>query len=323
MLIKDPDDIPGGDITPPSLFARRRFLVAAGLAGAGAAAYALGGRRLFAAPPPPPRVPVTDLHKSAHTLDSLPGEALTSYADLTRYNNFYELGTSKEDPAENAGYLHPRPWTVQLDGEVESPQTVDIERILKLAPLEERVYRFRCVEAWSMVVPWLGYSLSTLLRLAKPTSRARFVAFTTLLDPKQLPGQRDSVLDWPYAEGLRIDEAMHPLCLLCLGLYGELLPNQNGAPLRLIVPWKYGFKSIKSIVRITFTESQPPTSWNLANPREYGFYANVNPSVDHRRWSQASERRLGEVRRRRTLPFNGYAEQVAGLYADLDLRRHF
>jgi sulfoxide reductase catalytic subunit YedY len=323
MLIKDPDDIPSHEITSPALFARRRFLVGAGLAGVGAVAYATIGRKLLQKPPLPPRVPVAGVQKSPYTLDSLAGEQLNSYDDITRYNNFYELGTSKEDPAENAGYLRPRPWTVQLDGEVESPQTVDIERILKLAPIEERVYRFRCVEAWSMVVPWLGYSLSTLLALAKPTSRARFVAFTTLHDRDQLPGQSDSVLPWPYVEALRIDEATHPLCLLCLGLYGELLPNQNGAPLRLVVPWKYGFKSIKSIVRITLTESQPKTSWNVANPREYGFYANVNPSVDHRRWSQASERRLGEIRRRRTLPFNGYAQQVAHLYQDLDLRRNF
>lgn len=323
MLIKDPDYIPSHEITSPALFSRRRVLAGAGLAGLGALTYATVGRALFAKPPLPPRVPLSGVQKSPYTLDSLGGEPLNSYDDITRYNNFYELGTSKEDPAENAGYLRPRPWTVQLDGEVESPQTVDIERILKLAPIEERVYRFRCVEAWSMVVPWLGYPLSTLLALARPTSRARFVAFTTLFDRQQLPGQRDAVLPWPYAEGLRIDEAMHPLCLLCLGLYGELLPNQNGAPLRLIVPWKYGFKSIKSIVRITLTDSQPPTSWNVANPREYGFFANVNPSVDHRRWSQASERRLGELRRRRTLPFNGYAEQVAGLYANLDLRRNF
>lgn len=323
MLIKDPEDIPSREITPPSLFARRRFLVGAGLAGVGALAAAAAGRKLLQKPPLPPRVPMGGVQKSAYTLDSLGGERLNSYDEITRYNNFYELGTSKEDPFENAGYLRPRPWTVQLDGEVEAPQTVDIERILTLAPLEERVYRFRCVEAWSMVVPWLGYSLSRLLALAKPTSRARFVAFTTLQDREQLPGQRDAVLPGPYVEGLRIDEAMHPLCLLCLGLYGELLPNQNGAPLRLIVPWKYGFKSSKSIVRITLTESQPPTSWNLVNPREYGFYANVNPSVEHRRWSQRSERRLGELSRRRTLPFNGYAEQVAGLYQGLDLRRNF
>jgi len=250
-------------------------------------------------------------------------ELLTPYRDVTGYNNFYEFGTDKGDPAENARTLRPRPWTVSIEGEVHKPQLVDLDQLLGWFPLEERVYRMRCVEAWSMVIPWVGFSLGDLLRRLEPTSRAKYVAFTTLLDPEQLPEQRGHLLDWPYVEGLRLDEAMHPLAILAVGLYGKVLPNQNGAPLRLVVPWKYGFKGIKSIVKIRLTEEQPPTTWNLAAPREYGFYANVNPAVDHPRWSQATERRLGEFRRRPTLPFNGYAEQVADLYAGMDLRRSF
>ena len=250
-------------------------------------------------------------------------ELLTPYRDVTSYNNFYEFGTDKGDPAELAGTLRPRPWTVRVDGEVKKPQVIDVDQLLGWFPLEERVYRMRCVEAWSMVIPWLGFPLGDLLRRVEPTSRARYVAFTTLFDPEQMPGQQRRVLDWPYVEGLRIDEAMHPLTILAVGLYGKALPNQNGAPLRLVVPWKYGFKGVKSIVRISLVEAQPPTTWNLAAPREYGFYANVNPAVDHPRWSQATERRIGEVRRRPTLPFNGYAEQVAGLYAGMDLRESF
>ena len=250
-------------------------------------------------------------------------ETPTPYRDVTTYNNFYEFGTDKSDPAANANVLRPRPWTVTIDGEVNRPQVVDVDQLLGWFPLEERVYRMRCVEAWSMVIPWVGFPLGDLLRRVEPTSRAKYVAFTTLLDPKQMPEQRSSVLDWPYVEGLRIDEAMHPLAVLAVGLYGKVLPNQNGAPLRLVVPWKYGFKGIKSIVKITLTETQPPTTWNIAGPREYGFYANVNPEVDHPRWSQASERRIGEFRRRPTLPWNGYAEQVAGLYSGMDLRRFF
>jgi sulfoxide reductase catalytic subunit YedY len=248
---------------------------------------------------------------------------MTPLADVTSYNNFYEFGTEKGDPAANAGTLRPRPWTVAIEGEVERPQVVDIDQLLKWFPLEERVYRMRCVEAWSMVIPWIGFPLRDLIARVAPTSKARFVAFTTLLDPDQMPGQRRAVLDWPYVEGLRLDEAMHPLAILAVGLYGKPLPNQNGAPLRLVTPWKYGFKGIKSIVKIRFTETQPPTSWNLAAPDEYGFYANVNPAVDHPRWSQATERRIGDLRRRPTLPFNGYADQVASLYSGMDLRRFF
>jgi len=250
-------------------------------------------------------------------------ELLTPYRDVTSYNNFYEFGTDKSDPAENARTLRPRPWTVGVEGEVHSPQVIDVDQLLARFPLEERVYRMRCVEAWSMVIPWVGFPLGDLLKWVEPTSRAKYVAFTTLLDPEQMPEQRRHVLDWPYVEGLRIDEAMHPLAILAVGLYGKVLPKQNGAPLRLVVPWKYGFKGIKSIVKIRLTEEQPPTTWSLAAPHEYGFYANVNPTVDHPRWSQATERRIGEFRRRPTLPFNGYAEQVAGLYSGMDLRRFF
>jgi sulfoxide reductase catalytic subunit YedY len=247
----------------------------------------------------------------------------TPYESVATFNNFYEFGTDKSDPAANARTLKPRPWTVSIEGEVARPAVVDIDELLKRFPLEERVYRMRCVEAWSMVIPWVGFPLGSLLQRAQPTSRAKHVAFASLLDPQQMPEQRSRLLDWPYVEGLRIDEAMHPLSILAVGLYGRELPNQNGAPIRLVVPWKYGFKGIKSIVRIRLMEEQPPTTWSLAGPREYGFYANVNPAVDHPRWSQATERRIGEFRRRPTLPFNGYADQVAGLYAGMDLRRLF
>jgi methionine sulfoxide reductase catalytic subunit len=251
------------------------------------------------------------------------GEPQTPYESITNYNNFYEFGTDKSDPAENAGTLRPRPWTVAVEGEVAHPRVVDIDQLLKWFPLEERIYRMRCVEAWSMVIPWVGFPLGDLLRRVEPTSRARYVAFISLYDPQQMPGQRSNLLDWPYVEGLRIDEAMHPLTILAFGLYGRPLPNQDGAPLRLVVPWKYGFKGIKSIVKIRLTEHQPTTTWNLAAPDEYGFYANVNPAVDHPRWSQATERRIGEYHRRPTLSFNGYADQVAGLYSGMDLRRFF
>ena len=250
-------------------------------------------------------------------------EALTPFSDVATYNNFYEFGLDKSDPANEAHRLVTRPWTIEVSGEVARPQTLDLEQLQKWFPLEERVYRLRCVEAWSMVIPWLGFPLAALIGRLAPTSRAKYVAFTTLYDPEQMPGQRDRVLAWPYVEALRIDEATHPLTLMALGLYGKVLPNQNGAPVRLVVPWKYGFKSIKSIVKIAFTERMPPTTWSTAAPSEYGFYANVNPFVHHPRWSQASERRIGELARRPTLPFNGYAEQVAPLYAGLDLRENF
>lgn len=254
-------------------------------------------------------------------------ETLTPYKDVTTYNNFYEFGTSKSSPAIMAKDFKPRPWAIEVSGEVEKPLTLDLEDILARYPLEERIYRLRCVEAWSMVVPWVGFPLASLIKDLKPTSKAKYVAFKTLHDPERMAGQKTTLfgsgLDWPYREGLRMDEAMHPLTILAVGLYGEMMPNQNGAPIRLVVPWKYGFKSIKSIVSIEFTEQQPVTTWEKLAPNEYGFYANVNPEVDHPRWSQAKERRLGEFRKRRTLMFNGYAEQVAGLYKGLDLKKFY
>jgi sulfoxide reductase catalytic subunit YedY len=250
-------------------------------------------------------------------------DKLTPLEDVTHYNNFYEFGTDKESPAERAKTLKTRPWTITVEGAINKPKTWDIDELLKLAPLEERIYRLRCVEAWSMVIPWVGFSLAELIKRAEPTSKAKFVEFITLNDPEQMPGVKSPVLDWPYTEGLRIDEAMHPLTLLAVGLYGEVLPKQNGAPIRIVVPWKYGFKSAKSIVRIRFVETMPQTSWIKANPAEYGFYSNVNPSVDHPRWSQAKERRIGEFLKRPTLSFNGYAEQVASLYSGMDLQKFF
>lgn len=250
-------------------------------------------------------------------------EDQTSYDSITHYNNFYEFGTDKEDPARRAGRLRTRPWTVRVEGLVGKPQTIDIDRLIRLAPLEERVYRMRCVEGWSMVIPWVGFPLNALLKMVEPLGKAKFVAFETLRDPGQMPGQRTSVLEWPYVEGLRLDEAMHPLTLLAVGLYGRVLPNQNGAPVRLVVPWKYGFKSIKSIVRIRLVDRQPPTSWNISAPQEYGFYSNVNPTVDHPRWSQARERRIGDWLPRATLPYNGYGEEVAHLYRGMNLKRYY
>jgi sulfoxide reductase catalytic subunit YedY len=307
------------EITPPEVWFSRRTL----LAGALAAGVSTLARPAGAAEGPPPDA--ARLACTANPRYSV-SEAANRYQEITTYNNFYEFGTDKEDPSANARGFRTRPWSVRVDGEAEVRGTFTLEDILKGQALEERTYRFRCVEAWSLIVPWVGFPLSSLLTRFKPTSRARYVEFTTLYDPNRMPGQRAGVLDWPYVEGLRMDEAMHPLTLMVVGLYGVVLPNQDGAPLRLIVPWKYGFKSIKSIVRIRFTESQPRTTWNLAAPNEYGFYANVNPAVDHPRWSQASERRIGApflAARRPTLPFNGYADQVAALYAGMDLRRNF
>ena len=254
-------------------------------------------------------------------------EKLTAYKDVTSYNNFYEFGTDKSDPAENAHTLKPRPWSVVIEGECAKPGRFSLDDLLKVAPMEERIYRLRCVEGWSMVIPWVGYSLAELLKKAEPTGKAKYVEFTTLADKAQMPGVRSGVLDWPYVEGLRIDEAMHPLTLMAFGLYGEVLPNQNGAPLRLVVPWKYGFKSAKSIVKIRFVEKQPISSWTKAAQQEYGFYSNVNPQVDHPRWSQATERRIGEdglfAKRRQTLMFNGYEAQVGQLYAGMDLKKNY
>jgi sulfoxide reductase catalytic subunit YedY len=317
------------EITPEELYLRRReFLRNAALFGA--TASAVGGGLLaltggLSTPAPEEDAPASAApdaparSQGGEPLEDVP----TPYKDITTYNNFYEFGFGKSDASRRAGTLRTRPWTVRIDGEVHKPQVVDIDTLLRWFPLEERVYRMRCVEAWSMVIPWLGFPLGALIRKVEPTSRAKYVALTTLFDPAQMPEQRGNVLPWPYVEGLRIDEAVHPLTLLASGLYGKPLPNQNGAPLRLVVPWKYGFKGVKSIVRITFTEQQPKTTWNQAAPHEYGFYANVNPAVDHPRWSQATERRIGELRRRPTLPFNGYADEVAHLYAGMDLRKYF
>ena len=306
------NDLTESEATPESLYLRRRDFLRLGAAGALAAALPASAES------PGPTGERLAVAKSENLAGS---EKPTPWDAVTTYNNFYEFGTSKEDPARYAGSLKPRPWTIAIDGEVARPQVLDVDALLKTFPLEERIYRHRCVEAWSMVVPWVGFPLASLIGRLQPTSKARFVEFLTLEDPAQMPGQRRGVLDWPYTEGLRIDEATHPLALLVVGLYGRVLPNQNGAPLRLVVPWKYGFKGIKSIVRIRFTESQPRTTWAAMAPSEYGFFANVNPAVDHPRWSQAKERRIGEFFRRDTLPFNGYATQVANLYAGTDPRK--
>ena len=271
------------------------------------------------------------LAKLPGTRSAVPGAAVmdkpTSYADATSYNNYYEFGTDKSEPAERAHTLKTRPWMVSVEGECAKPGSYDIDALLKLAPMEERLYRLRCVEGWSMVVPWVGYSLAELIKRAEPSSKAKFVEFTTLADRAQMPGLRSGVLDWPYVEGLRLDEALHPLALLTFGMYGEVLPNQNGAPVRIVLPWKYGFKSAKSIVKIRFVEKQPVSSWEQSAPQEYGFYSNVNPNVPHPRWSQAGERRIGEdglfAKKRPTLMFNGYEPQVGQLYAGMDLKRNF
>jgi methionine sulfoxide reductase catalytic subunit len=304
--------IPPSEITPLDVYLDRRRL----MAGLGAALLGLGSSRVRGA---------AQLTYSGGSRYST-AEPRNSFEDITTYNNYYEFGTGKEDPSQRSGSFHPRPWSVTVAGEADVTGTFTLEDILKPHPLEERIYRLRCVEAWSMVIPWVGFPLGDLIRRFKPNSRAKYVAFTTVLRPAEMPGQRFPVLEWPYVEGLRMDEAMHPLTILAVGLYGQALPNQNGAPLRLVVPWKYGFKSIKSIVEIRFTEHQPPTSWNRSAPREYGFYSNVNPTVDHPRWSQASERRLGGglfSPRQPTLMFNGYADQVAGLYRGMDLAKNF
>ncbi len=296
MLIKKPDDLRSSEITPENLYYdRREFLRAAGLLGIAAAT--LGGQQLK--------------------------DELTPYEDVTTYNNFYEFGTDKSDPAENAKGFKTKPWSVAVEGLVSKPATYSLEDFIKPSKLEERVYRHRCVEAWSMVIPWLGFPMSDLINRVQPLSSAKFIEFQTLNDPRQMPGQRSPVLPWPYTEGLRLDEAMHPLALFAVGLYGKMLLPQNGAPLRTVIPWKYGFKATKSIVRIRFTDKQPRTAWNQATPNEYGFYANVNPEVDHPRWSQAKERRIGEFRKRPTLMLNGYADQVGRLYQGLDLRKNY
>ncbi|HEX8632739.1 MAG TPA: protein-methionine-sulfoxide reductase catalytic subunit MsrP [Pyrinomonadaceae bacterium] len=326
MLIKKPDDIRSSEITDKKLYlTRRNFMRGAALA-ATTAATGLVYRR-FAVPAPPPlkgeKIENIQLAEPATSFPPPPGEARTSYEEITNYNNFYEFSTGKSEVAGEARGFVTRPWTVEVAGMVGKPRVFDLDDLLKLAPLEERVYRMRCVERWSMVIPWVGFPLAKLLAQAEPLGGAKYVAFQTLLDPQRMPNQRSGVLEWPYVEGLRLDEAMHPLTILASGLYGETLPPQNGAPLRLVVPWKYGYKSIKSIVKITLTEARPKTTWNIEWPDAYGFYSNVNPKVHHPSWSQAKERRIGEFGLRDTLPFNGYGEQVAQLYAGMDLRVNY
>ena len=315
MLIRKPRDIPYSDVTPQSLYLRRRefFQTAAGGAIAAAAMLAPTGVRAQGRPKLP------NVRKSQYGA----GERLNDYDDVTGYNNFYEFGTDKKDPKANAQRFTTRPWSIRVEGLVKAPATHDIDSFIKPYALEERIYRLRCVEGWSMVIPWVGFPLADVIKRLEPQPGAKFVEFVTLNDPERMPGQRVPVLRWPYVEGLRMDEAMNPLSILVVGVYGKALPNQNGAPIRLVVPWKYGFKGIKSIVRIRFTDRQPRNTWEIAAPREYGFYANVNPNVDHPRWSQTTERRLGEFRRRKTEMFNGYGEQVAQMYSNMDLRINF
>jgi methionine sulfoxide reductase catalytic subunit len=315
MLIKRSGDIKSGEITDQALYLNRRAFMT------GAAALALAPAGALAATPS--GAPLAATRNKAFDIP----DAHTKFQDATTYNNFYEFGVDKDDPSRLAHTLKPRPWKVQVDGLAHKPKTFDIEDILKMAPLEERVYRMRCVEGWSMVIPWIGFPLSVLLKRVEPTGAAKYVEFHTLVDPEQFPAQRKGFLnfgglDWPYTEGLRLDEALHPLTILSMGMYGQVMPNQNGAPIRLVVPWKYGFKSAKSIVRVRLTADEPKITWNKQAPQEYGFYSNVNPKVDHPRWSQATERRIGEFRRRETLMFNGY-DQVAGLYTGMDLKKHY
>jgi methionine sulfoxide reductase catalytic subunit len=325
MLIKKPQDINSSEITPKSAyFTRRRFITGAAATGAAVAA----GFYL--------RNTVSEANRTVEASAKLSGitksqfsttEKPTSFQDITNYNNYYEFSTDKYKPNGLSANFRARPWTVSIEGLVKKPKKLDIDTIMKLAPLEERIYRMRCVEGWSMVIPWVGFPLNALIQQAEPLGKAKFVAFQTLLDPNQMPNQKsDAVLSWPYVEGLRMDEAMHPLTLLAVGIYDEVLPNVDGAPLRLVVPWKYGFKGIKAIVKISFVENMPPTTWNIMAPEEYGFYSNVNPKVDHPRWSQATERRIGDsifAPKHATLMFNGYGDQVSNLYAGMDLRKYF
>ena len=316
MLIRHAPKFSSSEITPERFYLDRRSFIA------GAGALVLGAGAAEAA------VPQGQPLKAARNEMLSLKEPATKIESATTYNNFYEFGVNKEDPARLAGSFKTRPWTVKVDGLVAKPKTFDVDELLRAFPLEERVYSLRCVEAWSMIIPWIGFPLAALLKRVEPTSQAKYVAFTTLLDPEQFPGQKKGFfnlggLDWPYTEGLRVDEAMHPLTLLTVGMYGQVLPNQNGAPVRVVIPWKYGFKSAKSLVRISLVADQPKTAWNTAASQEYGFYCNVNPEVSHPRWSQASERRIGELRRRNTLMFNGYGDQVASLYTGMDLKKFY
>jgi len=320
MLIRKAPDLAYADVTPKSVYLNRRsFLQGIGIVGATAAAgkgllnLAFPSQAAFAA------TKLTGLARSPFST----AEKQNSYQDVTHYNNFYEFGTDKSDPAKNAKNFNTSNWTVSVEGEVAKPRKFTMDEILKIAPLEERIYRHRCVEAWSIVVPWIGFSFSNLVKLVEPTSKAQFVAFQSYYDSRQMPEGKYSGIDFPYLEGLRMDEAMNPLALLCVGMYGETLPNQDGAPVRMVLPWKYGFKSVKSLVKIKFQQKMPFTTWNLVAPNEYGFYANVNPNVDHPRWSQAKERRLGEIFKRPTIMFNGYSDQVAGMYNGMDLKKNY
>ena len=317
MLFKKSQDIPSQEITPKGIYLDRRKFILGMSAVAGAAVAASKAGKIFT----PSEVVLAETKLNAAKSSYSTSEKETPLNDITHYNNYYEFSTDKYEPADLAKNFNTRPWTIKVEGLVNKPQTFDIDTLLKMQ-LEERIYRMRCVEGWSMVIPWIGFPLSSLLNQVQPNSKAKFVEFTTLYDPKRYPGQKRSVLEWPYVEGLRMDEAMHPLTILAVGLYGATLPNQDGAPVRLVVPWKYGFKGIKAIVKINLVEHQPVSTWTKAAPNEYGFYSNVNPNVDHPRWSQAKERRIGELFRRPTLMFNGYPE-VASLYAGMDLRKFF
>jgi methionine sulfoxide reductase catalytic subunit len=319
MLIRRSPDLTYADVTPKSVYLnRRKFLQAMGIASVGA----LAGKSLLDLISPARSAYATS------KLDTIKGpfstdEKVTPFNDVTHYNNFYEFGTDKGDPARYSQNFRTSPWTVSVEGEVGKPRKFSLDEILKLAPLEERIYRHRCVEAWSIVVPWIGFSFNTLIKLVEPTPKAKYVAFESFYDIKQMPESRGTGLNYPYVEGLRLDEAMNPLTLLSVGMYGETLPNQDGAPVRMVIPWKYGFKSIKSIVKVKFVKGEPPTTWSMMAPNEYGFYSNVNPNVDHPRWSQAKERRLGEIFKRNTLMFNGYSDQVASLYAGMNLKKYY
>ncbi len=321
MLIKRPADIRSSEITDKKLYLNRREFIRAttGTAAAVATGVIGAGTFLHAATPAPHGRKLENVGKSAFSTD----EKANKWEEITTYNNYYEFGTDKDSPSMLARNFKTEPWTVTVDGECNKKAAWHLEDVLKGQALEERIYRHRCVEAWSMIIPWVGFPLSDFIKKCEPTPKAKFIEFTTLYDPKQMPGVRSPVLRWPYVEGLRLDEAMHPLTILAVGLYGEVIPNQDGAPLRLVVPWKYGFKHIKSIVKIKFVEKQPLNTWQESAPQEYGFYSNVNPTVDHPRWTQASERRIGEFLRRKTLMFNGYGDQVAGMYSGMDLKRNY
>ncbi|MGB2593281.1 MAG: protein-methionine-sulfoxide reductase catalytic subunit MsrP [Candidatus Acidiferrum sp.] len=320
MLLRTKPELTYADVTPKEIyFNRRKFLQAMGVAGVAT----LAGKNLLKLVSPSRSVYAGEKFPNLIKSPFSTTEKLTPFEDVTHYNNFYEFGVDKDAPAKNAQKFRTSPWTVSVEGEVKTKRKFSLDEILKLAPLEERIYRHRCVEAWSIVVPWIGFSLSNVLKLFEPTPKAKYVAFESFFDAGEMPEARYAGIEFPYVEGLRLDEAMNPLTLLCVGMYGESLPNQDGAPVRLVIPWKYGFKSIKSIVKIKFVSKEPPTTWNLANSHEYGFYSNVNPNVDHPRWSQARERRLGEIFRRATLMFNGYQDQVASMYTGMDLRKYF